>query len=63
MVKDWNQRNYIQCIKEDKRYDLIQLFKIVHGYEESNLIIFFNSMLAAQEDNYSKKLNQDVRKH
>ena len=37
-----------------KRYDLIQLFKIVHGYEDIKPDIFFNSMITAQEDTYSK---------
>ena len=37
-----------------KRYDLIQLFKIVHGYEDIKPDIFLNSMITAQEDIYSQ---------
>ena len=37
-----------------KRYDLIQLFKIVHGYEDIKPDNFLNSMITAQEDIYSK---------
>ena len=37
-----------------KRYGLIQLFKIVHGYEDMKPDNFLDSMKTAQEETYSK---------
>ena len=46
-----------------KRYDLIQTYKIVHGYEdvkpEKNSL---NSMIIAREDTYSKYRNSHVKR-
>ena len=37
-----------------KRYDLIQLYKIIHGYEDIKPDFFLNSMTIVQEVTYSE---------